>query len=106
MNGITIKSIITVLIALLIAAASLITFDFVLYNMIPEDTEIKDTTISTEMSGFIPSPEVKSVYVVDNSDYYHENVMCGAINTLIGYSEMSKDLAIQLKFKPCEICCE
>ena len=91
--------------ALLLIAIGLIVVSCGQLEKLDEMTTVVDTTAPYDTS-FIPSPEAKLVYVVDNSDYYHENVMCGAINTLIGYSEMPEDLAIHLKFHPCEICCE
>jgi hypothetical protein len=107
MNNTVRKSIVVVLIALLVAALGIIGVDIALNNTIPEDTKTEETTTTiNEDIGFIPSPEVEFVYVVDHESYYHENEMCGAINTLIGFSEMSKELAIHLKFKPCSICCE
>ena len=91
--------------SLLLIAMGLIAVSCGQQEKLDEMTTVVDTTAPYDTS-FIPSPEAKFVYVVDNSDYYHENVMCGAINTLIGYSEMPEDLAIHLKFHPCEICCE
>ena len=91
--------------SLLLIAMGLIAVSCGQQEKLDEMTTVVDTTTPYDTS-FIPSPEVEFVYVVDHESYYHENEMCGAINTLIGFSRMHKDLAIQLKFKPCEICCK